>query len=142
MQDIRYAVRMLLENPAFSLVAILSNGISCLQTQFGNREGHEARRVGLEAMPLDQHIEGRHRERQPRLKRHPGPMHHLLEVTDQRQHREHRLHQHAVLLRAVLTQCEIGRIPLGGMEGGSATAPVAVRQADTSLGQGTSTPTQ
>src|SRR6266436_3938170 len=31
----------------------LSNDISILQTKFCHREGHEARRVGLETMPLD-----------------------------------------------------------------------------------------
>ena len=44
---------------------ILDNYVSFLQTKFSDREGHEARRIGLEAMPLDQHIEGRHGERQP-----------------------------------------------------------------------------
>ena len=44
----------------------------------------------------------------------------LLEVADQRQHREHRLHQHAVLPLRALTPCEVGRIPRGGMEGGIA----------------------
>jgi hypothetical protein len=45
-----------------------SNDISMLQTKFSYREGHEARRVGLETMPLDQHIAGGHGEREPRLK--------------------------------------------------------------------------
>src|SRR5207249_4148054 len=99
---------------------ILKNYISILQTKFSNREGHEARRVGLEAIPLDQHIEGGYGERQARLKIRPGPMHHLLEMTDQRQHREHRFNKHAVLPLAALTQCEVSRIPLGGMEGGIA----------------------
>mgnify|MGYP003548006100 CR=1 FL=1 len=40
-----------------------SNYVSILQTKFSDREGHEARRVGLEAVPLDQHIEGGHGER-------------------------------------------------------------------------------
>src|SRR5437899_4186437 len=99
---------------------ILYNYVSILQTQLSNREGHEARRVGLEAMPLDQHIEGRHGERQARLKIRPAPMHHLLQMADERQHREHRLDEHAVLPRATLTQFEVGRIPLGGMESGIA----------------------
>ena len=42
----------------------LTNYISILQTKFSHREGHKARRVGLETMPLDQHIEGRHGKRQ------------------------------------------------------------------------------
>jgi len=53
---------------------------SILQTKFSDREGHEAGRIGLEAVPLDQHIEGRHGERQARLKIRPAPMHHLLHM--------------------------------------------------------------
>ena len=41
-----------------------SNDIGILQTQLSDREGHEARRVGLEAMPLDEDIEGGYSERQ------------------------------------------------------------------------------
>src|SRR5216683_7982606 len=93
----------------------LNNDISILQTKLRDREGHEARRVGLETMPLDQHIEGGHGEREPRLKIRPAPVHDLFEVHDQRQHGEHRLYQQAVLPLATLTQFEIARIPLCGM---------------------------
>ena len=98
----------------------LDNHISILQTKFSDREGHEARRSRLEAMPLDEHIEGGHGEGQTRLKIGPAPMHHLLQMTDERQHREHRLHQHAVLPLAALTQFEIARIALRRMEAGVA----------------------
>jgi hypothetical protein len=37
-----------------------SNGIGILQTKLSHRERHKARRGGLEAMPLDQHMEGGH----------------------------------------------------------------------------------
>src|SRR5262245_50151118 len=57
---------------------------SSLQTKFRNREGHEARRIRLEAMPLDQHIEGRHGEREPGVKIRPASMYDLLEVHDER----------------------------------------------------------
>src|SRR6266511_6311377 len=101
------------------LVCYIPNkDISILQTKFSDRERHEARRVGLEAMPLDKHIAGCHSERQARLKIRPAPMHHLLQMTDERQHREHRLHEHTVLPLATLTQFEIARIALGGMKGG------------------------
>src|SRR5438128_3119833 len=99
---------------------ILDSYVSILQTKFSDREGHEARRVGLEAVPLDQHIEGGHGERQARLKIRPAPMHHLFAMADERQHREHRLHQHAVLPRAALTEFEMARIALRGMEAGVA----------------------
>jgi hypothetical protein len=58
----------------------LYNHISLLQTKFSDGEGHETRRVGLEAMPLDQHVEGGHGECQTRLKIRPAPMHHLLQM--------------------------------------------------------------
>jgi hypothetical protein len=46
----------------------LSNGLGILQTKLSDRERYETRRVGLEAMPLDEDIEGRHGEGQARLK--------------------------------------------------------------------------
>ena len=94
----------------------LSNAISILQTKFGDRERHKARRIGLEAVPLDEHIESGHGERQARLKVGPAPVHDLLQMADERQHREHRLHQHAVLPLAARTEFEIGGIALRGME--------------------------
>src|SRR5215813_8888546 len=69
-------------------------------------------------MPLDQHVEGSHGEGQTRLKIPPAPMHHLLQMADECQHREHRLHEHTILPRAPLTQFEVGRIALRRMEGG------------------------
>src|SRR6266516_565819 len=51
---------------------ILDSYISSLQTKASDREGHEARGVGLETMPLDQHIEGGQGEREPRLKIRPA----------------------------------------------------------------------
>src|SRR5712692_1386702 len=94
------------------------NYISILQTKLSNREGYEARRGGVEAMPLDQHVEGRHGKGQTRLKIRPHAVHDFLEVADERQHREDRLHEHTVLPRATLTQFEVGRITLRGMEAG------------------------
>src|SRR5438128_9226550 len=92
----------------------LDSDTGMLQTKLSYREGHEARRVGLEAVPLDQHIEGGHSEGQARLKIRPAPMHHLLQMADERQHREHRLHQHTVLPLATLTHFKIARIRLRG----------------------------
>src|SRR6266851_757019 len=99
---------------------ILDDYVSILQTKFSDREGHKARRVGLETMPLDQHIKGCHGERQARLKIRPTPMPHLLQMADQRQHREHRLDEHAVLPLPTLTQFQVAGIPLRGMEAGVA----------------------
>ena len=103
-----------------AVTPLVTNGVSRLQTELSHREGHEARRIGLEAMPVDQHIEGRHTEREPGVEIRPHAVHDPLEMADQRQHREHRLDQHAVLPRATLTHFEIARIPLRGMETGVA----------------------
>src|SRR5438128_11924530 len=96
---------------------ILYNHIGILQTQLSDREGHEARRGWLEAMPLHQEIERGPGERQARLKRRPAPVPLLLHMADQRQPREHRLDEHASLPRAALTQWESAGIASGGMEG-------------------------
>src|SRR6516164_9800508 len=92
--------------------------ISILQTKISDRERHETRHVGLETMPLDEDIEGRHGKREPRLEIRPAPVHDLFEMADERQHREHCLHQHTVLPLPPLTQFEIGRIALGSVEAG------------------------
>src|SRR6266436_8083207 len=91
-----------------------NNDIGLLQTKLSNREGHDARRVGLETMPLDQDIEGGHGERQPCLKILPDAVHDSLEMADERQHREHCLDEHTVLPLAALAQFEVGRIALCG----------------------------
>src|SRR5260370_41651541 len=78
-----------------------------LQTKLSDREGPEARRIGLEAMPLDDYIEGGHGEREACLKIRPAPMQHLFKMADERPHREHRLHRQAVLPRAARTHSEI-----------------------------------
>src|SRR5438128_142849 len=69
-------------------------------------------------MPLDEHIEGGHGERESGLEIRPAPMHDLLEVHDEREHREYRLYQQAVLPLATLTQFEIAWIAFCGMEAG------------------------
>jgi len=74
-----------------------SNDIGILQTKLSNRERHEPRHVGMEAMPLDEDIEGRYGEGQARLKIGPAPVHDLFEMADERQHREHRLDEHPLL---------------------------------------------
>src|SRR5919108_4119260 len=99
---------------------LLDTYIGSLQTKFSYGERHEARRVGLEAMPLDEHIEGRHGEREARVEIGPHAMHDLFEMADERQHREHRLHQHTVFPLTARTQFQVGRIPLRGMETGVA----------------------
>src|SRR5262252_4969099 len=67
---------------------------------------------------MDEHIEERHREREPCPKIRPLAVHDFLEVADECQHRQDRLHQPAILPRAPLTEFQIGGIARRGMEGG------------------------
>ena len=67
-------------------------------------------------MPLHQHIEGRHGEREPGLEIRPDAVHDPLAMADHGQPGEHRFHQQAVLPRASLTQCEVGGIAFGSVE--------------------------
>src|SRR4029453_17295580 len=97
---------------------ILDGYVGILQTKFSDREGHEARRIGLEAVPLDEHIEGGHGEREPRLKIRRHAVHDPLAMADHGQHGEHGLHEHTVLPLAALTQFEVRGIPHGRMESG------------------------
>jgi hypothetical protein len=48
-------------------------------------------------MPLDEHIEDRHGERQACLKIGSAPMHHPFKMADHGQHGEHCLNKQAVL---------------------------------------------
>ena len=96
----------------------LNGHIGLLQTKLSHRERHEARRIGLEPMPLDEDMKSHHGEREACVEVLPDPVHALLEVADERQHGAHRLDEHPILPRATLTQCEIARIALRGMETG------------------------
>src|SRR5215475_658519 len=69
-------------------------------------------------MPLDQHIEERHGEGETSVEICPAPVHHLLQVAHDSQHRQDCLDEHAILPLPALTQFEVGRIALRGMEGG------------------------
>src|SRR5437016_13825668 len=68
-------------------------------------------------MPLGQHSEGGHGKGEACLERRPDPVHHLFAMEHYRQHGEHRLHEDAILPLPPSTQCEVGRVPLSGMEG-------------------------
>src|SRR5215471_10679620 len=96
----------------------LKNYIGLLQTKLSHREGHEARRIGKEAMPLDEDIKGGHGEGEAGVEVLPDSVHDFLEMAHDGQHGEHRLDEHTILPRAALTQFEVRRVPLGSMEGG------------------------
>jgi hypothetical protein len=80
-----------------------SNDIGILQTKLSHREGHEARRVGPSAMPLDEHIAGGHGKREAGMEIRPHAVHDLFEVADDGQHRQHRLNKDASLPPPALT---------------------------------------
>src|SRR5207302_11451266 len=85
----------------------LNNKISILQTKLSNRERHEARHVGEEAMPLDQHIEGGHGEREAGVEILPASVHDFLKVAHDGQHRQDRLHEDAILPLPPATEFEV-----------------------------------
>src|SRR5205807_7375685 len=92
-----------------------SHNIGILQAKLGYRERHEARCVRLEAMPLHQHIEGSHGEREPGLEICPHAVHVLLPMADERQHRANYLEKHTFLPFTALTLFEFGRTFLRGL---------------------------
>ena len=87
-------------------------------------------------MPLDEHIEGGHGERQQSVEIVPYTVHDPLAMADHGQHGQHRLHQQAVLPLPALAEFQVGRIALRGMESGitqrlseNLTAPSCIYQA-------------
>ena len=74
--------------------------------------------IGLEAIPLDEQVEGGDGERQPRQDVIDHPMHDLFEMADQGQHREHGFDQHAVVPGAAPAELGIERIAGAGVEAG------------------------
>src|SRR5436309_12423609 len=89
----------------------LNNKISILQTKLSNRERHEARHVGEEAMPLDQHIERAHREREAGAEILPASVHDLLKLAYHGQHPHDRLHDDAILPLPPAPALQPGTLP-------------------------------
>src|SRR5215468_9725051 len=94
--------------------------IGLLQTKLSHREGHEARRIGVEAMPLDEDIKGGHGEGEAGVEVLPDSVHDFLALAQDGEHGEHRLDEHTVLPRAALTQFEVGGVAFRGMKAGVA----------------------
>ena len=61
---------------------------------------------------MDQQIKHRHSVSQPALKIGPDPMHHFLEMANQRQHRQHRFDDHAGVPFAPPAKAEVLRLPI------------------------------
>ena len=68
--------------------------------------------IGLDAVPLDEQVEHRHGVSQPALEISPNPVHHLLEMTNQGQHGEHRFDNHARIPLASLANPDIFGMPV------------------------------
>ena len=89
-----------------------------LQAELGDGQMNDAVLVEAQAMPLDQYIEGR------QDKGHPGSeivgllVSDLFEMTDGREHRQHRFDQHARIPGAALADLHIGWIQGVAMEAG------------------------
>ena len=67
---------------------------------------------------LNYGIEDGHSEREPRLKIRPDAVHDFLAMAHYSQHRQDGLHEDTIFPLPSLTQFEVGRIALRGMEGG------------------------
>jgi len=67
-------------------------------------------------MPLDEDIKGGHGEGEAGVEVLPDSVHDFLEMADHGQHGDHRLHEHALLPLAPLTQFQVAGIPLRGVE--------------------------
>src|SRR6266850_6674531 len=88
-----------------------------LQTELSHREGYETILVRRQAMPLHQHIRRGHGACQTRREILPDAVHDLLEVADQREHRQDGLDEQTIMPLPALAQLQVGGSPLGGMEG-------------------------
>ncbi len=98
----------------------ITNGVSILPTQLSHREGYDTVPGGLAAMPLAQHLAGRHRAREAGVARRPPPGPDLRAVTAQRPPRAPRCRTPAVRPRTARTPCALGGIPRGGLASGRA----------------------
>ena len=68
--------------------------------------------IDLDAVPLDEQVEHRHRVSQAALEIGPYPVHHLLEMAHQGQHGQHRFDDHAGVPLAPLANLEVLRMPI------------------------------
>jgi hypothetical protein len=76
--------------------------------------------VKLEPMPLSEEIECSQRRRKPGLESGPRPMRDLLQMTVPGQHRQDGFDQHPGMPDATVTELEIARVALFGVEAGVA----------------------
>lgn len=75
-----------------------------------------AGRIHRQAMPLNQEIEHRHRERQAGTKIHPTPMRHFFEMGDCGEHSEHRFNQIPLGPAMMPIDFQVGWIAAFGMK--------------------------
>ena len=68
--------------------------------------------IDQDAVPLDEQVEHRHGVSQAALEVSPNPVHHLLEMTHQGQHGQHRFDNHACVPLAPLANLDIFGMPV------------------------------
>jgi hypothetical protein len=78
----------------------------------------EAMGIRFESVPLHEEIESSQGKGQAHWERCPGPLCHFLQRTAPGQHREHGLHQPPGIPQPTITQFEIRRVALCGVESG------------------------
>ena len=99
-----------------ALSRLVTFGASCSQAELGYGNMNFSCLIGLYPVPLRQHIEECHRVPQAHLKILPYAVHDFLEMTDERQHREHRLHHHPVLPPPSGANCSVRRVTFRTMK--------------------------
>ena len=100
------------------VACIREKHVRILPTQFRYREWYAARRVGLAAVPLAQHIAGRHGAGQARLQSPPAPRPHVLHMAAPGPPGAPRRHPPPVLPRAALTHGAMARLTRRGLAAG------------------------
>ena len=93
------------------------NAMDILQPQRRARQGHAARRLGLETLPLAPDGAGGHGAGEAGGQRRPAPVHDLLAMADAWPQREDRRHAPPGLPRAARPQVAVGGSARGGLAG-------------------------
>src|SRR5436853_23496 len=83
-----------------------------LQTELSNRQMHSTLAVGLQSVPVRQHVESCHSEGKSRLEIGPDSVSHMLEMTYGMKHREHSLDHHTRVPFTSLAHHQVGRVAL------------------------------
>jgi hypothetical protein len=80
------------------------------EAKLSDRQMNKATLIWMQAVPLNQYIEGCHREGQPSLEVLPNPMANFLEVTDRGQHRKDGFDDHTHIPLTAFTDFHVRRV--------------------------------